>query len=448
MSTWLLPLGVGFELLALAGQWPGLSWLAAAALAGYYLSNYRRMLIYPRVLGLVAVGMLALIAVSGEGDPALWGRLASSAAYYASFLGALGLMQLLARHLPHLREMHKALLAGPAVWLYPRYVLTAGSIGSILNFGMMALLCGTLNQHLQQYSLDDAQRRAGLRAVMVATLRGFALVPLIAPTSVTIAMISREMPELTWLGMLPYGLAASTLLLLVGWRRENRSLVALRESIGDTSRAAGMGQLLFGSLCGLAAIGVLAWLTELTPSQAAMILIPPGIMGYLLWRERSLREALNQVTDNLTSMHNEMFIFGCAAVLGGALGALAPLDELAHWLAQAPEYNMLLAVASLLGIILLALIGVAPIVSLSLLVGLLAELARLGVPIMTPALGLMCGFSIAMIFSPYGPSTLILARFSGVKTSEVVFGWNGRFVLTVLPLLLLLLLATHWLSLR
>ena len=97
------------------------------------------------------------------------------------------------------------------------------------------------------------------------------------------------------------------------------------------------------------------------------------------------------------------------------------------------------------GIIILAAAGVAPIVSLSLLVGLLAELARLGVPIMTPALGLMCGFSIAMIFSPFGPSALILARFSGEKPWRVAFVWNGRFVLAALPLLLLLLFGVHWL---
>ena len=445
MTSWLLPLGVAFELLALAAQWPPLSWLSAGALAGYFLLNFSRLLPYPRVLGLVTLGMLLVLFLLGHDDPAVWGRLASSAAYYASFLGSLGLMQLLARHLPHLREMHKALLAGPPGSLYPRYVLAAGSIGSILNFGMMALLCGTLSQHLQQYRLDDEQRRAGMRAVMVATLRGFALVPLVAPTSVTIAMISREMPELTWFGMLPYGLAASLLLLLVGWRRENRSLVTLRESIGDSSPAAGMGQLLVGSLLGLTAIAVLAWLTVLTPSQAAMILIPLAILGYLLWRERSPGEALGQISDNLVSMHNEMFIFGCAAVLGGVLGVVAPLEALAGWLAQDPKYNVLLAVASLFGIILLALVGIAPIVSLALLIGLLSQLAQLGVPILTPALGLMCGFSIAMIFSPFGPSTMILARFSGARASEVVFGWNGRFVLTVLPLLLILLLFTHWL---
>jgi len=446
VSVVLLPLGVAFELLALAGQWRFLSWFAAAALTAYFLLNFRRLLIYPRILGLVTLGMVIVLAVLKEPEPALWGRLASSAAYYASFLGALGLMQLLAKHLPHLREMHKALLTGPGIWLYPRYVLTAGSIGSILNFGMMALLCGTLNQHLQQYTLDEARRRAGMRAVMVTTLRGFALVPLIAPTSVTIAMITREMPELTWAAMLPYGLAASVLLLLVGWRRENPSLVALRDNIDDPTPATGMGQLLLGSLLGLTAIGVLAWLTVLTPSQAAMLLIPLGIASYLLWRERSPREVVNQITDNLVSMHNEMFIFACAGVLGGVLGSIVPVDQIAVWLAQEPKYNMLLAVASLFGIILLAMLGVAPIVSLALLVGLLAQLAQQGVPIMTPALGLMCGFSIAMIFSPFGPSALILARFAGVKPREVVFSWNGRFVVTVLPLLLLLLLVTHWLN--
>ena len=58
----------------------------------------------------------------------------------------------------------------------------------------------------------------------------------------------------------------------------------------------------------------------------------------------------------------------------------------------------------------------------------------------------MCSFSTSLIFSPFGPSTLILARFSGSRASEVVFGWNGRFVATVLPLLLILLLVTHWLQ--
>ncbi|SDU37644.1 hypothetical protein SAMN05216210_3460 [Halopseudomonas salegens] len=441
----LLPLGVALELLALLSGLSSFSWAAALAFALYFLLHFTRLNPYPRWLGIITFAVLLAALFSPRTSAELWPRLASSAAYYTSFLGALGLMQLLAMRLPQLRDLHKALLTGPNVILYPRYVLTAGSIGSILNFGMMNLLCGTLVEHLKRYSLSEADRIAGLRSVMVTTLRGFALVPLLAPTSVTIAIITREMPELSWSIMVPFGIVAAMMMIGVGWYRETQGLIALRDSIGDASKADGMISLLLGSLLGLLAIGVLATFSGLSASQSAMVLVPVGVITYLLWRDRSPKLALRQVGENMMSMHNEMFIFGCAALLGGILGAVAPLEQLAAWLAQEPKYNVLLAIASLFSTITLAVIGVAPIVSLSLIAGLLAQLNLLGVPILTPAVGLMCGFSLAMIFSPFGPSTLILSRYSGVPPMQVAFGWNGRFVLSVMPLLLLLLLFTYWL---
>lgn len=442
--AWLLPLGVVLELCALLGHLPPLSWAAALAFSVYFLLYFRRLNPYPRWLGIVTLTVLAAAVWFARPEASLWPKLASSVAYYTSFLGALGLMQLLAQRLPQLRELHKALLSGSKVVLYPRYVLAAGSIGSILNFGMMNLLCGTLTDHLKRYPLTDEQRRAGLRSVMVTTLRGFALVPLLAPTSVTIAIISREMPEQSWSTMVPYGAVAALMMIVVGWRRETAGLLALRDNIGDTSKADGMPQLLIGSLLGLGAIGLLASVTDLSASQAAMVLVPAGVISYLLWRERSPRTVVEEVTGNMVSMHNEMFIFGCAALLGGVLGAVAPLEDIAAWLAQEPKYNVLLAIGTLFSTIVLAVLGLAPIVSLSLTAGLLAQLAHLGVPIMTPAVGLMCGFSLAMIFSPFGPSTLILSRYSGESPYRVAFGWNGRFVASVMPLLLLLIFFTYW----
>ena len=444
MISGLLPLGVGVELIALISQQRPLSWLAALIFGVYFCLRFRRLNPYPRWLGIITLIALFAVMLRVQTEPELWPRLASSAAYYTSFLGALGLMQLLARRIEPLRQLHKMLLSGPVSILYPRYVLTAASIGSVLNFGMMNLLCGTLKEHLQRYPLTEQQQRDGLRSVMVTTLRGFALVPLLAPTSITIAIISREMPDISWAELFPYGLAAALMMVVAGWRHETRGLQELRDSIGDNSKTAGMWPLVLGSLLGLASMGMLAYLTELTASQSAMVLVPLGAVGYLLWRDRAPREAWTEITENMLSMHNEMFIFGCAALLGGLIGAAAPLGEFAAWLAQAPKYNVLLAVASLFSTILLAAIGVAPIVSLSLIAGLLAQLAHLGVPILTPAVGLMCGFSLAMIFSPFGPSSLILARYSGESSVRVAFVWNGRFVATVMPMLLLLIFATYW----
>ena len=58
------------------------------------------------------------------------------------------------------------------------------------------------------------------------------------------------------------------------------------------------------------------------------------------------------------------------------------------------------------------------------------------------AVALLVGFSLAMLLSPYGPSALMLARHAGISPWRIAFGWNGRFVLLVLgPLLLVPLLA-------
>ncbi len=43
---------------------------------------------------------------------------------------------------------------------------------------------------------------------MVTALRGFALVPLLAPTSVAVAILTRELPGLSWSTLLPFGLLA------------------------------------------------------------------------------------------------------------------------------------------------------------------------------------------------------------------------------------------------
>jgi hypothetical protein len=58
---------------------------------------------------------------------------------------------------------------------------------------------------------------------------------------------------------------------------------------------------------------------------------------------------------------------------------------------------------------------------------------------MLVAIGLVIGFSLAMMVSPFGPSVMLLSRFGQVSRNVVAFQWNGVFVLLVVPLLLLLL---------
>ncbi len=442
----LLPLALLLELAALATGQMSLSVTSGVLLGLFFAWHWRSLMPYPRNLGLVTLAVVG--AWLGFGQPS-WeaaARLASGAAYYGAFIGALGLMQCLVRRLPQLGEIHRLLLAGPRAALYPGYLLSCFAISSILAFGMLSLVCGSLQSYLEQRGIDGERRRNGMRGVMVSALRGYALVPLLAPTSVGVAILTRELPGLSWAMLLPFGALAAGILLLIGWRLENPRLEQLRQAPEDIVPASGNAGsfrgLLLASLLGIGGIIALATGTWLSATQAAMLLVPLAVSAFLLLRTRSPRQTYREIDDNLLGMRNEVFIFASSAVLGGAVAALVPVDRLLGDLAGSLWLPLLFGVLGMLAIMLVALLGVAPIISLSLCAGLLAQLAAQGVDPLGPAAALLGGFSLAMLLSPYGASALLLARYAELSPWRVAVSWNGRFVLhALLPLALLPLLA-------
>lgn len=443
--TVLLPLALLFELLSLITQLQLLSVASGLFLVLFFAWHWRSLMPYPRRLGIVTLALLGYWLLSGDANGQQAARLLSSAAYYAAFIGALGLMNCLVKRLHQLSELHRLLLAAPRTWLYPSYLLSTLAISSILSFGMLNLVCGSLERHLQRRPYSDIQCREGRRGVMVAALRGFAMVPLLAPTSVAIAILTRELPGLSWSALLPFGLLGSLLLVVFGWPVENRRLRYLAEASAEEQPPAtsgGFKGLLLGSLIGIGLIGTLAAFTWLSATQAAMVIVPVAVITILLWRREAPRQVISEINDTLTGMRNETFIFASSALLAGLVAAILPVHQLASHLGDTPFALFSLGVLGSLAVMALALLGVAPIISLNLCAALLAQLASQGVAVIQPAVALLFGFSMAMLLSPYGPSALLLARHAQLSPWRIALGWNGRFVLSVLiPLLLIPLLA-------
>ncbi|WP_312728198.1 hypothetical protein [Stutzerimonas kunmingensis] len=444
----LLPLALVCELFALVTRLQLPSVISGALLVLFFAWHWRSLMPYPRRLGLVTLGLFGYWVLFNEPDWQQTQRMLGAAAYYGAFIGALGLAHCAVRRMPQLGELHRLLLRQPVSSLYPSYLFSTFAISSVLSFGMLNLVCGSLERYLDRQPYSPTQRREGARGVMVTALRGFALVPLLAPTSVAVAILTRELPGLSWSALLPFGLVCGAILLLVGWPMENHRLRQLREtaapasSSSATGSAKGLRYLLYGSLLGILLIALLASLTPLSATQAAMLLVPLAVVGLLLYQGGSPTTAYAEVRDTLAGMRNETFIFACSALLGGLTAVLIPVERLASHFSSTPLALFGLGSAGMLAIIALALLGVAPIISLSLCAALLAQLAGHGVAIMQPAVALLIGFSLAMLLSPYGPSALMLARHAQLSPWRIAFGWNGRFVLLVLgPLLLVPLLA-------
>jgi hypothetical protein len=447
--TFLLPLALLCELLSLITQLPLLSVVSGLFLVLFFAWHWRSLMPYPRRLGIVTLALLGYWLLSGDANGQQAARMLSSAAYYAAFIGALGLMHCLVKRLHQLSELHRLLLAAPRAWLYPSYLSSTFAIGSILSFGMLNLVCGSLERHLQRRPYSEIQCREGRRGVMVAALRGFAMVPLLAPTSVAIAILTRELPGLSWSALLPFGLLGSLLLILFGWPVENRRLQHLVEGGEEDQEqepppvaSAGFKGLLLGSLIGIVLIAMLAAFTWLSATQAAMVIVPVAVVAIMLWRREAPVQVIVEINDTLSGMRNETFIFASSALLAGLVAAILPVHHLATHLGDTPFALFSLGVLGSLAVMALALLGVAPIISLNLCAALLAQLASQGVAVMQPAVALLFGFSMAMLLSPYGPSALLLARHAQLSPWRIALGWNGRFVLSVLlPLLLIPLLA-------
>ncbi|MCQ4307243.1 hypothetical protein NA645_04470 [Pseudomonas stutzeri] len=444
----LLPLALLFELLALITRLQPLSVASGILLAVFFVWHWRSLMPYPRRLAMVTLALLGYWLLSGGANWQQAARMLSSAAYYAAFIGALGLMHCLVKRLHQLSDLHRLLLAGPRAWLYPGYLMSTFAISSVLSFGMLNLICGSLESHLERRPYSDAQRHEGRRGVMVTALRGFALVPLLAPTSVAVAILTRELPGLSWSALLPFGLIGGLLLLLFGWPTENRRLRQLADqpvvdsSMQSTQPGGSLRGLFIGSLIGIVLIAVLAALTWLSATQAAMLLVPLAVIVILLWQGTAPRQVFREVSDTLLGMRNETFIFASSALLAGLVAAILPVHHLADHLGDIPLALFGLGAIGTLAIMALALLGVAPLISLNLCASLLAQLASQGLAVLQPAVALLFGFSLAMLLSPYGPSALLLARHAQLSPWRIAVGWNGRFVLSVLiPLLLVPLLA-------
>lgn len=439
VNRWLLPFAVLLELVAMCFSSTQLSAVAGLLFVFCFLCAGGQLQTYSRILLLISLAVSSWLGLRGYLGQEQLVKASADAAFYAAFLGSLGMMQCLVRRFDVLRQIHDVLLGGRPVWLYPKYALVSCGIASVLSFGMMNLLCGSLSETLKERGITGESRLQWLRSVLISALRGFALVPLVAPTSVAVAILTRELPQLSWSMLLPYGIAAAVVLVAVGWLLEHhrfRQVSAERAALEQMPQ--GTLRLLSLVLLVFVVMAAIVFLTDFKVSAAAMLAVPSVTMLYMAWHDRSLKVVLKESAVQVSAMNNEMAIFAASAILGVTLVSAIPSDALSGLVSSAGGM-WVLAVAGLLMLPLLSMVGIIPITVLSVQAGLLPQLIAEGMDPVFVSVALVIGFSLAMMLSPFGPSVMLLSRFGQVSRSVVAFRWNGLFVLIAVPVLLVLL---------
>src|SRR5690554_7957360 len=92
-----LPLGVVSELLAIMMGRVELSYLSCGFFLLYFSLSFPRLEWYSRLLALSTVAILAIVMLTGQMTTERLADAAESAAFYAAFLGSLGLMNEIGR---------------------------------------------------------------------------------------------------------------------------------------------------------------------------------------------------------------------------------------------------------------------------------------------------------------------------------------------------------------
>ena len=379
-----------------------------AALLLYLLTLAGKLTRMAKGLLLVA-GIVSLLALWHSSNP---GQLLFDAsgrfAFFATFVVALSMLRLPAYRSRLVRRCGQSMLLQPPSRRYPILSLGSALFGIILNIGVLNLFAAMIEK---SNTLGAAQGRAWVqearqRRMMLALLRGFSLAPLISPMGIGVAVVLSSLPQVTWLALAPYILGAAVLIFLAGWAVDfltgphppaNKAQV----NAPSLRPLAQFSVLLLGIV---ALVFSLAWLLELRLPIAALLGAPTGALIWLAWQRRRL----------------------------GFCGLPAAVSAVHRQLPWLLSPNAVLAMLMVVG---LAQVGVNPIVTVTLLVGLLPQLAIEG---LTPALvgaSRMVGWALALMSSPMTASMLILSRFTGVPATRIGYRWNGRFLVASIPLL-------------
>ncbi|XKE47314.1 hypothetical protein LG302_09375 [Halomonas organivorans] len=448
LRAYLLAAVMVTTLLGLVGALPLAGRVAVVLMLAYLSCQGGQLSAMPRGMLWAAIAAAGVTLWAAEAPLGLLLDAGERFAFFATFLASLSLLRLPAQDSPLIRRCGRCMLRQPPGRRYPILALGAALFGVILNIGVLGLV-GTLIE--RGNTLAAAGGREGVwqarrRRMLMALLRGFATAPLLSPLGLGVAVILANMPSLTWLDLAPVTFGAAGIVFLAGWgldhRREPRPAASVAR--GEAISLAPLGAFCLLLLAIVLLVFALAGCLKVRLPVAVLVGAPLAAFLWLAWQRRRLGGAgLPAAAVTLgRRLPGLLGVLGNEVVTLGAAGFLGHLGVV--WLETArPEWLLDLlmplgagtAVLAMLAVVASAQLGLNPVISITLLAGLLPSLE---VPGLTPVLAgtsLMVGWSLALMSSPLTASLLILSRLTGLPARQLGYDWNGRFVCTLVPVL-------------
>jgi hypothetical protein len=462
VARWALPAVTLATLFGLAFRSDALAWVARIGIVIYVLAEWPRLGAMARALVVFGLGLAALAFALLPQPGAVLVEALDRFAFLAAFLACLAMLRVAAEDSPLLRECGQYLIQQPPQRRYLTLASGSGLLGILLNIGALNLL-GIMSLRGNTLAAAGGSMpvwQTRRRRMFVALLRGFAMVPLLSPLSITIAVVLSAMPQLRWIDLLPVAAVTAALLFALGWLLDRLGAPRHLRGLAPPRQPRSPRPLLLFCLLLAAIVGLTFLLAELMSVRLPVAVLFAAPLSAMLWlaaqRRRlggglGMRRAgvsmLRRADSIFPAMRAEVVILGGAGFLGLMLGRLLPLEPIAEVLLASGLGGPWLALAATAAVLLTAQIGLNPIASGTLLATLLPHPELFGTPPVLFGVALMAGWSLAAVSSPITAAVLIVGRMLGSSPYQIGYRWNGLFVLFALLLLAIWFpLAAAWLG--
>ncbi len=423
---------------------------AVLALLAFCVVGQRHFRLRERILIAVAT-LLTVAEFALEPDAAATVRRGlDQAAFLAAFMLLLAVLRDAAATSPAVEATGRFLTEQPPNRRYGAIAGGAHVLTTLLNMGALSLLAPLIKAGVRASraaGVDPAIADVKERRQFSAAMRGFQMVIVWAPTTVTQALLASLFPGADGARVILAGLGLAALTMAMGWvedtvrwRPLRRRLAREGRSPVRTAMAAPVRALVhFAGVCAaLVALAVLVRLVFAVETVPALMLAAPVLtVAWIWWQGRSAgsrqagvlaaRRAGAIVSRGLPAASPEAMTLASAGYIGVMLAALVPPEAIA--LAASPEVIhpfLLLALLPLL-IVVAVQFALTPIVVAVFVGTALGKVETLPVDPALLVIALSGGWALAMTASPFAAGALVLNRMTGIPATRLTWAWNGLY---------------------
>ena len=365
------------------------------------------------------------------------------AAFFAAFIYLVTLLKEAAQGSPSVLKLGVFLTSQPPQQRYYSLAFGGHLLGTLLNFGAVSLLTpliqrGARGEEAGKHSPDLVLRLE--QQQISAMIRGFSWMIMWSPTALTQAVLLTSFPDADLSVVIPLGIVASIVMILIGrvderfeWR--NTKEVSFGDQLAFPRRSAIRFMLV--SLA-LIVITFLVVVVADVSAAVALMLTAPVIMTVWVFEQGykgDFSKASFQCLDNLGeifvgssgTLGRSAFTLGIAGFIGVSAAKLAPIDLLADAM-QSLDLPVWLFLMSLPVIITLCgQIALSPILIVVFLSSIFNQLPVLPADPTLIVFALGAGWALSMSASPNASATLLISGITGIAPTTLTWRWNGRY---------------------